>query len=63
MSKLFKVGDRLKSHEVDYELYGIEYVTITYVNLEKEIYHWKTPHKWGNLNGGYSFKNAQKYKK
>jgi hypothetical protein len=63
----FKVGDRLEALDFDKEEYGLEYVTITSINEEKNIYHWVSDdvifELGGKIHSGYFFHEAKEYKK
>jgi len=61
----FKVGDKLKAIDYYTEEYGLEYVTITSINEENQVYHWEadlSESHWeipGKLSSGYYFKDAE----
>jgi hypothetical protein len=62
----FKVGDKLKAIDYDREEYGLEYVTITSINEEKQVYHWEADEVMfdigGKISSGYFFHEAIEYK-
>ena len=62
----FKVGDKLKAIDYDREEYGLEYVTITSINEEKQVYHWEADEVMfdigGKIHSGYFFHEAIEYK-
>jgi hypothetical protein len=62
----FKVGDKLKALYHHKEEYGLEYVTITSINEEKQVYHWEADEMvlgiGGKINSGYFFHEAIEYK-
>lgn len=58
----FEVGDKLIANDFDKEHYGLEFVEITEVNLENQVYHWEAQFNgFGKLHSGYSFKDAKLY--
>lgn len=57
----FKIGDKLKALQWDRDLYGLEFVIITEINLEDEIYHWEAPNMGGVMHSGYRFGDAEKW--
>jgi len=59
----FKIGDKLKASEFDSEEYGLEFVTITSINEENQVYHWKAtyPLLGGTIHSGYFFNEAESY--
>lgn len=57
----FKIGDKLVAIEFDRELYGLEFVTITDINLEDEIYHWEASALGGVMHSGYRFSEAERW--
>ena len=63
MKNKFKIDDKLKSTQIDFELHGLSYVTITSINEENKVYHWeaKIPNMQGILHSGYYFKEAKLY--
>jgi len=62
----FKVGDKLKAIDYDREHHGLEYVTITSINEEKQVYHWEADEVLfelsGKIHSGYFFHEAIEYK-
>lgn len=58
---MFKVGDKLKALQWDIDLYGLEFVIITEINLEDEIYHWEAPSMCGVMHSGYRFSDSEKW--
>ena len=57
----FKIGDKIKAHQYDNELYDIEFVTITDINKENEMYHWEAPRWGGVIHSGYRFSESEKW--
>jgi hypothetical protein len=59
----FKIGDKLKASEFDSEEYGLEFVTITSINEENQVYHWEAPYPLlgGTIHPGYFFNEAELY--
>lgn len=59
----FKIGDRLEAMYWDKVRHEIEFVTITDINEETEIYHWEAPEKYfgGKIVSGYRFEDAKRY--
>lgn len=59
----FKIGDRLEAMTWDKVQHGIEYVTITDINEETEIYHWEAPERYfgGKIHSGYRFEDAKRH--
>ena len=58
---MFKIGDRLVADAYHKEELGVEYVTITSINLENEVYHWECPGYLGRVHSGYFFHQAVKW--
>jgi hypothetical protein len=62
----FKVGDKLKAIDYFREEYGFEYVIITSINEEKQVYHWEANEGFfelgGKIHSGYFFHEAIEYK-
>jgi hypothetical protein len=59
MEVQFKVGDKLEASEFDKEQYGLTYVTISSINKENGVYHWKADWNGGIINSGYFFHEAK----
>ena len=57
---MFKIGDKLVAIEFDRE-YGLEFVTITEINVENEIYHWEASALGGVIHSGYRFSDAVRW--
>lgn len=57
----FGIGDKLVASEFDSELYGLEFVTITDINREDEIYHWEAFALGGVMHSGYRFSEAVRW--
>ena len=57
----FVIGDKLVASEFDSELYGLEFVTITDINREDEIYHWEASALGGVMHSGYRFSEAVRW--
>ena len=59
----FQIGDKLKASEFDSEEYGLEFVTITSINEENQVYHWEAyyPLLGGAMHSGYFFNEAELY--
>ena len=58
---MFKLGDKLVASEFDRDLYGLEFVTITEINVENEIYHWEASALGGVIHSGYRFSDAVRW--
>jgi hypothetical protein len=58
---LFNVGDKLKASDFDKEQYGIEYVTITSINRDTQVYYWIAQLDIGKVHSGYFWKDAILY--
>lgn len=62
----FKVGDKLEAIDFHKEEHGVEFVVITSINEEKQVYHWETDINIygikGKLSSGYFFHEAKEYK-
>jgi transposase-like protein len=62
----FKVGDKLEALDWHKEEYSLEYVTITSINEEKQVYHWEVDEVMfdigGKISSGYYFHEAIEYK-
>jgi hypothetical protein len=58
---MFKLGDKLVASEFDRDLYGLEFVTITDINGEDEIYHWEASALGGVIHSGYRFSDAVRW--
>jgi hypothetical protein len=62
----FKVGDKLEALDLHKEEYSLEYVTITSINEEKQVYHWEVDDVMfdigGKISSGYYFHEAIEYK-
>lgn len=63
MNNKFQVGDKLKASEYDKEEYGLEFVVITSINEENQVYHWEAPEPYlgGTIHSGYFFNEAKLY--
>jgi hypothetical protein len=57
----FGIGDKLVASEFDSELYRLEFVTITDINVEDEIYHWEASALGGVMHSGYRFSDAVRW--
>lgn len=57
----FEIGERLVAIEFDRELYGLEFVTITEINGEDEIYHWEASGLGGVIHSGYRFSESERW--
>ena len=58
----FKIGDKLQASTHDKHHHEIEYVTITSINEENQVYHWEAPEPLGGtIHSGYFFKEAKLY--
>jgi hypothetical protein len=57
----FGIGDKLVASEFDRDLYGLEFVTITDINVEGEIYHWEASALGGVMHSGYRFSDAVRW--
>ena len=55
----YKVGDKLLASDFDKEQYGLEFVTITSINEEKQVYHWEAEWGGGKIHSGYFFKEVE----
>jgi hypothetical protein len=57
---MFKIGDRLVIDDYHKEELGVEFVTITSINLENEVYHWECADVYlgGRVHSGYYFHQA-----
>ena len=58
---IFEIGVRLVAIEFDRELYGLEFVTITEINIEDEIYHWEASCLGGVIHSGYRFSDSERW--
>ena len=58
----FKVGDKLKASDFDKEQYGIEYVTITSINRDTQVYYWVARLDIGKVHSGYFWKDVILYR-
>lgn len=58
---VYNVGDKLKASDFDKEQYGIEYVTITSINRNNQVYHWEVQLNMGKVHSGYFWKDAILY--
>jgi hypothetical protein len=65
MKMEFTFGDKLEALDWHKEEHGIEYVTITGINQQTQVYYWEADLNWelgGKLSSGYYFKDAKAYK-
>lgn len=62
--KRFKIGDKLEASQFDREHHDLEWVVITSINEENEVYHWEADEKFlgGKIHSGYFFSEAKLYK-
>jgi hypothetical protein len=59
---MFKIGDRLVADDYHKEEFGVEFVTITSINLKNKVYHWECPgYLGGKVHSGYFFHQAVKW--
>ena len=64
-TKRYNVGDKLEALSLDKEEYGIDYVTITSINEENQVYHWESKNPYGfggKVCSGYYFADSKLYK-
>jgi len=59
---VYNVGDKLKASDFDKEQYGIEYVTITSINRDTQVYYWVAQLSMGKVHSGYFWKDAILYR-
>jgi hypothetical protein len=59
---LYNVGDKLKADDLHREEYGIEYVTITSINRDTQVYYWIAQLDMGKVHSGYFWKDAILYR-
>ena len=59
----FKVGDLLEASDFDKINYNVNFVKITSINYETEIYHWEAVDfkLGGKLHSGYPFNESKRY--
>jgi len=60
---MFEVGDKLVALDYHKEEHGIEFVTITSINLENKVYHWECADSifGGKVHSGYYFDQSVKW--
>lgn len=63
METKFKIGDLLRAVEFDQVNYGLKWVTITEIDEENRVYHWRAeePVTQAVIHSGYFFSDAVLY--